>query len=193
MGITFATEPSDGLELVQETLQRIATDRDWKREVIGDVDVARSRLSEPFPIYNNSLENIRNSKVLPPVDAKPLGWRYLVVDRNRRVVASVDLRIDGDDTLHLSRIWRGPVLDALVAAVGFAEGLFASGTLATSDDYELRGLELPAVFFSGLWLQGVADRILPISADVSGIDLLSAYDESDIAAALAPIAAARLT
>lgn len=193
MGITFAGEPPNGLETVKEALRRIATDRDWKREVIGNVNLARSQLTEPHPIYTTSLESVRAKNVLPSADAEPIGWRYLVVDLNRRVVASVDLSVDRDGGgLHLSRIWRGPVLDELIAAVGHAGGLFAAGTLDNTTDYELRALELPSVYFMGLWLHGVTDRVVTVTTDVRGLDPVSDYSEDDLAGVLAPIAASRL-
>jgi len=85
----------------------------------------------------------------------------------------------------------GPYVESTAAAIARAE---ADPDLAR-DDYEVRVLRIPALYFMGVWLKnerGGADVLIPLDPAPSGLEAGRTFTPEDVLSALAAPARARL-
>lgn len=164
MNIQFATPPAGGLQLVQDRVNSIHQRRQQRSLAGGSDAVAAAAMPQqaaqavrPFPIYTYPLDELCSD--LEPQPPRLVGWRYLLVDQDQVVeVADVAQDAAGGAPKFLG-LSRGRVVQATTEAVAIAEQVAGA-------QFELRGLEVPSVYASALWLKAQRpseDRFIPMS------------------------------
>lgn len=121
--------------------------------------------------------------------ARRTGWRYLVVQGDRAVAAAVVDAPEGKSRMQFSHVNSGPFVEETVNAVSQAEGLEA----VARGDYEVRLLNIPALYVMALWLHGERDDLLlPMPPTNENLDAKKVYTPSDLLKRLKRAAQARL-
>ena len=124
--------------------------------------------SEAHAVYFVPLDALAQGKLLQA--ARQTSWRYLLVQDNA-AIAEAELSAG-------SRTAKGAKARSL-DFVSLTHGPFAAGTVdalsaaerlpqVAREDYELRLLKIPAVYFVSLWLHGAKDDILIPMGDPPG-------------------------
>lgn len=114
------------------------------------------RVSQPIPLYTIALQDIDDSEFLST--AKAIGWRYVIFAEGPIAVADVEeTEVPGKPRFR--RLTRGPISQRLVAAISLAESIYRE----ERSDFELRILEIPALYTVALWLSGEQDLFIPIA------------------------------
>jgi hypothetical protein len=114
------------------------------------------RMSQPIPLYTIGLQDIHDSEFLTA--AREIGWRYVIFAEGPIAVADVE-ETESPGKPHFRRLTRGPIAQRLVEAISLAEGIYRN----EQSDYELRMLEIPALYTVALWLNGKQDAFIPIA------------------------------
>jgi hypothetical protein len=150
-------------------------------------------VASPRPLYNLGLDSITQGRGLDA--ATPVGWRTLVAVANTPVaLADADAESDGPRVRAMNY---GPFVDGLARAEEMG-GPEAGGGDAGGDGPELeeRILQVPGVYFVGLWLHDEADPgndvIVPVAPAPPGLVATRRYAAADVLAELATLAEARL-
>lgn len=96
------------------------------------------------------------------VESFPRGWRVFAFDDREAVAA--DLVARGDEVI-ATRVFSGPdvrgTLDALSVAEGFAE---------EKGDVEVRILDVPSLFFTGVWVLSDDPRCIEVREGMEPVD-----------------------
>jgi hypothetical protein len=147
--------------------------------------------SEAHPVYFVPLDALAKGKLLDA--AKQTGWRYLLVQDNA-AVAEAELSVSRGAKsakasktattarpLQFASLTHGPFAAATVDALGAAERL----PQVERDDYEMRLIKIPAVYFVALWLHGAkGDILIPMGDPPGGLERNKPYTEAQIIEAL---------
>jgi hypothetical protein len=141
--------------------------------------------SEAHPVYFVPLDALTEGKLLKA--AKQTSWRYLLV-KGSAAIAEAELSSRSRQTkggrshsLDFLRFTQGPFASATVDALHAAERL----PQVARADYELRLLNIPAVYLVALWLHGAKDDILiPMGDPPAGLKRNEPYNEPAVIAAL---------
>jgi hypothetical protein len=111
-----------------------------------------------------------------------------VVRGDRAVAAAVIDAPEGKSRMQFSHVNSGPFVEETVNAVSQAEGLEA----VARGDYEVRLLNIPALYVMALWLHGEADDLLlPMPPTNESLDAKKVYTPSDLLKRLKRAAQAR--
>ena len=142
--------PSEGLS----TLGRALSDLRAHTPALGRMFRAQAQpqITQPLQVFLLQLDDIVDENF--PERAKPVGWRYLILDPDS--VAAADVGLEGD-VFH--RLMHGRHAERLLNATRFAGDKFAKDP----DDYDLRILEIPSLYVAALWLQGPKDIFVPFA------------------------------
>ena len=141
--------------------------------------------SEAHPVYFVPLDALAEGKLLNA--ARQTSWRYLLVQDNAAVaeaeISAGSRRAKGakSRSLDFVSLTQGPFASATVDALAAAERL----PQVARENYELRLLNIPAVYFVALWLHGAKDDILiPMGNPPVGLKRNEPYSEAAVIAAL---------
>jgi hypothetical protein len=141
--------------------------------------------SEAHPVYFVPLDALAEGKLLQA--AKQTSWRYLLVQDNAPIAeaelaaASRGKKGAKSRSLDFVSLTHEPFAGATVDALGAAERL----PQVAREDYELRLLKIPAVYFVALWLHGSKDDILmPMGDPPGGLKANEPYTEAQVIKAL---------
>jgi hypothetical protein len=119
--------------------------------------------------------------------AKPIAWRYLLVNEDTALSAA-ELIEREDGTLTFAEMNTGPFVQATADIVAAAERLDE----VSRGDFELRLLRVPSVYLVALWLRGNdADLLLPLPPAPDGLDAGHVYSPTEILVILRPQAQSR--
>jgi len=176
MGVKLPDEPRGGRRAVMRALLRFAPHADRPAGTVLDVarelgaDPGSLAISIPHRVYGLGLGDVAHPAPLSL--AKPLRWSFLV-DRDDEPVAIVETalrRTRGE--LPVTRIRTGAAAARLRAAV---EAIDGHGAFEVGG-HELRGLRIPALGVTCLWLHGRRgqEHLYPIEgwpASLSGREL----------------------
>ena|SRR6185295_17189105 len=113
-------------------------------------------------------------------EAFPKGWRAFAFDLQNAIAA--DLVVAGDEIV-ASRAFGDSSARATVEAIAIAEDLAGS-----EQDVEVRILDIPSLFFTGVWVLAAQSRCIEIHDDGGP----TVRDAADLFAELALFAEARL-
>jgi hypothetical protein len=140
----------------------------------------------PHPVYTAGLDDLAAGKLLDA--ARPDGWRYLLV-RGDEAVATATVGVpDAGGAPGISHITQGPFVEATLEALHRAEALDE----VRGGDFELRLLDVPALYLRALWLHGPRDILLPLPPAPEPLEAYRPYREGEVVAALRDRAAERL-
>jgi hypothetical protein len=156
MAIKLGSAPSEGMTVVQQglaTLNRVSA----RRALLGGALVNVSVL-QPQEVYNLSLDALAQGADLS--GAKPAGWRYFISDGQEPIEAASLSPRAGGAGLEFVGVNQGELIKDASQAMIAAEKL----DVVQQKDYEVRWLQIPALYVQGVWLkdlEGAEDRVLP--------------------------------
>lgn len=184
MPITFPKAPRAAAAKLVGHLTELARERKMPHRM-AELRLESLSHSEAHAVYFVPLDALAEGKLLQA--AKQTSWRYLLVQDNAPV-AEAELAAGGrgakgakSRALDFMSLTHGPFAGATVDALGAAERL----PQVARDDYELRLLKIPAVYFVALWLHGAKDDILlPMGQPPGGLKPNEPYTEAQVIAAL---------
>lgn len=143
----------------------------------------------PHPVYVAGLEDLAQGRLLET--ARENGWRYLLIRGDQAVATATVGTGEGGAGMEFSHVTQGPFVEATVEGLRRAEALDE----VASGDYELRLLDVPAMYLRALWLHGEngeGEMLIPLPPAPDGIEPYRAYSEPELVAALHPAAVARM-
>jgi hypothetical protein len=114
------------------------------------------QVSQPIRVYTVKLSDIRDEDF--PDRAVPTGWRYLIDANGPVAVADLKEVGQGGGPPAFGRLLRGPIVEDLPRAIDYATRQFSSDTR----QYEVRILEIPAIYKTAVWLHGPEEIFIPI-------------------------------
>ncbi|HTS23306.1 MAG TPA: hypothetical protein VMN79_16035 [Casimicrobiaceae bacterium] len=184
MPITMRTPPRGGAARLVGHLTELARERTLPQRM-REMRLETLSHSEPHPVYFVPLDALAEGKLLAA--AKQTSWRYLIVQDND-AVAEAELTVGRRGAksaaarpLAFAGLTHGPFAAATVDALHAAERL----PQVARDDYELRLLRIPAVYFVALWLHGAKeDLLIPMGNPPGGLKSNHPYSEAAIVRAL---------
>jgi hypothetical protein len=186
MPITFPKAPRAAASRLVGHLTELARERKMPHRM-AEMRLESLSHSEAHPVYFVPLDALAEGNLLQA--AKQTSWRYLLVQDNA-AVAEAELSAGSRSakgakarSLDFVSLTHGPFAEATVDALAAAERL----PKVAREDYELRVLKIPAVYFVSLWLHGANDDILvPMGDPPGGLKRNEPYSEAQVIAALRP-------
>ena len=184
MPITFPKAPRAAAAKLVGHLTELARERKMPQRM-SMMHLESLSHSEAHPVYVVPLDALAEGKLLEA--AKQTTWRYLLIQNNAPIAeAELAAGVRGakgakSRSLDFVSLTHGPFAGATVDALGAAERL----PQVVRDDYELRLLRIPAVYFVALWLHGAKDDILvPMGQPPGGLKANDPYTEAQVIDAL---------
>ena len=184
MPITFPKPPRAAAAKLVSHLTEVARERKLPHRM-PEMRLESLSHSEAHPVYFVPLDALADGKLLQA--AKQTSWRYLLVQDNEPIaeaeLASGSRSAKGAKSraLDFVSLTHGPFARATVDALGAAERL----PQVDREDYELRLLKIPAVYFVALWLHGArGDILMPMGNPPGGLKPNEPYSEAQVIDAL---------
>jgi hypothetical protein len=180
MPIKVAAPPKDAMKILKTGIKRLAGADDTLGKVEG--------LSHPHRAFNLGLDELVSNKPITTA-AKHVGWRSVLVDREKRAIAAAEL-LKTRAGLRFACIGYGPHATdsgAQTAAVRWSRRKKA--------DHEMTLLRVPGAFCVALWLRstdGTPDAFVPISPCPPSLIPNKIYAEEEFRTALLPDATTQL-
>lgn len=146
------------------------------------------RYSDPHRNYFVRLDSIINGDLL--LDAEPKSWRYLVVEDTTGVgeleVATSPNELNEEVVDRFLAMHHGKSAQHTLDAIHEAESL----PEVAKTDFELRFIQVPALYFFAVWLHAPSEDILiPTTNGIKALKQGKAYSEQDVLKILKPRAA----
>lgn len=163
------------------------------RDAIGSIlrpgAPAPTETAAPHPVYAAGLEELAEGRLLET--ARENGWRYLLIRGDQAVATATVDTGPGSAEMRFSHVTQGPFVEATLEGLRRAEALDE----VASGDYELRLLDVPAMYLRALWLHGEngeGEMLIPLPPAPDGIEPYRAYSEPELVGALHAAAVERL-
>jgi hypothetical protein len=146
---------------------------------------ARLSLAAPHQVVQLALFDVAGLRLSD--SARPVGWRFIVVDESR-AVGAVEVREDEGDTAGyvFSHFNSGQFVNSTVEAFARLEEL-------GREPHDVRLLDVPALYVQALWLHGTADEYMPLRPAPDPLEPYRIYSADEFSRHLAPLAATRAT
>jgi hypothetical protein len=191
MPITLRSPPRGAAAVLASHLTELARDRKLPQRM-PQIRMEALSHSEAHPVYFVPLDALARGKLLDA--AVQTGWRYLLVQDNA-AVAEAELAVprrgakaaksskvaNTAKPLEFASLTHGPFAAATVDALDAAERL----PQVERDDYEMRLIKIPAVYFVALWLHGAkGDLLIPMGDPPGGLKRNKPYTEAQVIEAL---------
>jgi hypothetical protein len=145
MPLRAADAPNRVLEEVRSTLNEFAKRGRFRTPALARARADRLTLALPHPVYTLSLQDLVDGRRLR--DARLVAWRYLV-EADRTPVASAEVLVAEGKPPTFSQFNEGPFVESTAAAL---DELQRRPELDEAS-YELRALQIPALYVVALWL-----------------------------------------
>jgi hypothetical protein len=144
---------------------------------------AHLSLAAPHQVFHLALFDVVGLRLSD--HARPVGWRFIVVDKSR-AVGAVEVREDDGDAAGyvFSHFNSGQFVDSTVEAFARLEEL-------GREPHDIRLLEVPALYVQALWLHGSTDEYMPLRPAPSPLEPYRIYSADEFWRHLAPLAATR--
>src|ERR1044072_8550057 len=172
MELQVPDPPEQGIDIVHEALSSAIREPNVAASAITEAAPEDLATSACYKVYFVGFWDLIEGRLLSA--AKLKGWRYLIFNQDRAVVAA-ELQTGGDQ-VRFSNINRGPFVDSAVEAVTFAENL----EIVRKENFELRALEISPLYFVSLWLHGPQDLLIPLRPAPNELEPLRVYEESEL-------------
>jgi hypothetical protein len=182
--VVAATDRS--VELVGSQLAELAGRTAYRDRALTHADPSALALAVPHDVYTVGLGDLSEGATLDA--ATVVGRRFLVMEGDRPIAAAELADQEKGTGFQLNE---GPFVEATAAAIEHAE----SDPDLAGDDYEVRLLRIPAIYFTGLWLkseQRDADVVIPLDPAPSPLEAGRTYTAAETLSALAELARTRL-
>ena len=155
MAIVHPTAPEKGMKILTDSLSSLFLDKQVVQHFLKDTNLKDLHVTEPHQVYTVELEEIINKRLLSA--AQPAAWRYLLIDNSKKTaVLEADLVENDDGEIQFNGLYQSPFSYSTVKALESAENL----TAVRNNDFEIRFLKVPAVYFAALWLHNDSQNII---------------------------------
>jgi hypothetical protein len=181
-----ATLKDETVEVVRSRLSDLARRAGFPQRALSRANPIALALAAPHDIYALGLADLAGGASIEA--AERVGRRVLVLDGDQ-AIASAELAIRDDESA--LQVNEGPYVESTAAAIRRAD---QDPDLA-NDDYEIRVLRVPALYFMALWLKpdrGGDDLMIPLEPAPAPFDRQRKYAPDEILAALREAARIRL-
>ena len=165
MPVTQRDPPTEVREAVQAALQHFARIPEAQLHALAGTRPSELALTVPHPVFSLGLSDLTATGALTAT--RPTGWRYLL-RQGDEVVASAATSATRAGDEQFSHFNQGPFVASTTVALATANGL-----PETQDrSFELRLLNVPALFTMALWLHadGDNDVLIPLNPSPDGIE-----------------------
>lgn len=157
MSLTVPPPPPQGLNIVRDAVGSLINQETPAFQALRDTNRENVTVAAPHPVYVMGLIDVAEGTHLS--NARLVGWRYLVLN-DERSLAAVEVNTDNaEQQVQFSSINQGRFVESTLEAIAFAEGLDE----VREEDFELRLLEIPALYVVSLWLQGNRAILIPLA------------------------------
>lgn len=180
MALQVPDPPEQGMGIIREALSSAINQPGLTASAIAESASAELTTAGPHQVYFVTLSDLAEGRLLSA--AKLKGWRYLIFEQEQPVVAA-ELRT-GETELSFSNVNRGPFVAGTVEGVTFAESL----DVVHEEDFELRALEISAIYLVALWLHGKQDLLIPLRPAPEQLEPLTVYREEEVIERLRAVA-----
>jgi hypothetical protein len=153
MAITKAAGPLGGSTAINNSVSFLLATGPKSLSPTGGATSLKA--SQPVRLFMLQANDIVDSNFLE--HAKPIGWRYLIVNDGPIAVADVRDGAGGSQEASFGSLIRGRVAERMNSAAQVAEQKYES----TQETFEQRILEIPSLYISALWLHGPRDIFIP--------------------------------
>ncbi|WP_216911497.1 hypothetical protein [Nocardia noduli] len=162
MPLHLPDPPSEVPDKVKGKLRAFADGAKFSTKALRGAAKDQLDLSTPHQIFTLGLDDITTGSGLEA--ARPVGWRYLVVD-GTQIIASAETTLAPDGTQEMARFTEGPFVlatDKALKVVRKLPQLAAAG-------FDLRLLRIPALYVMALWLHSpITDILAPLEPSPIG-------------------------
>ena len=185
MTLRVVPATAESVELVGSQVAELAGRTVFRDRALTRADPAALAVAVPHDVYLIGLGDLAGGASLDA--ATVVGRRFLVMDGDRPIAAAELADQERGTGFQLNE---GPYVEATAAAIEHAE----SDPDLADDDYEVRLLRIPALYFMGLWLkseQPDADVVIPLDPAPAPLEAGRKYTAAGILSALAGLASVR--
>jgi hypothetical protein len=186
MPLRFATQPANGMTLVQRGLDRLSTRQSPLSAHSVSLDALQ--IAEPRAVYDLRADAVADGQGLD--SAVLTGFRYLIASGGATVAAAEVQADDAGNATLLANFNYGPFVEATAQALPRVATLAPVGAAS----YEARDLRFAAIGLMALWLKpdsGGADIIYPLAPAPAGLQADQPYTGDDFLQAIRPLAQKR--
>lgn len=153
MTIHLSPGPSDGREAVRHALAHLLPQLvGGSRSPLGGGNEAAST-SQPLPVFSVKLDEIDDETFTKKANAA--GWRYIV--KSGAPIGVADVKVSRSGAVAFKSLTRGPTAERLQMAADYADATYGRGV----ERFDVRILEVPALYSNVLWLHGPRDVFIP--------------------------------
>ena len=188
MPLSLATNaPSDGIEAIRKALDEIRARPGTVLQHFSAEVLDRLEVSLPHPVFMLGLDDAAADKLTEA--AKLVSWRYLLIAGEESAPAAAEVRAGaGENTVEFLHVDSGPFVGAMVDAIAMAEKLH----VVEQQDFEIRLLQVPAIYLVALWLHNPAsDIFIPIGKTPPQIARRQPYPAAEFKPLVAALARSR--
>ncbi|MFF5037410.1 hypothetical protein [Nocardia salmonicida] len=162
MPLHLPDPPSEVPDKVKGKLRAFADGAKFSTKALRGARKDQLDLSTPHQIFTLGLDDITAGAGLDA--ARPVGWRYLVVD-GAQIIASAETTLAPDGTQEMAQFTEGPFVLATDKALKIVRKL---PQLAAAG-FELRLLRIPALYVMALWLHSpFVELLVPLDPSPIG-------------------------
>lgn len=185
MAIVLETGPALGLDIIQARVPSLLEEA-GKDLAFGKMVSTGADVSQPQPIYDASLQDVLDNKLL--AGARLIGWQYLILNGDT-VRASAELvSVSGDLSQWQYSVLHQPPAMLVEDAIHTAEGL----PQFQQNEYQLRILRAPELHLYAVWLHRLGDEwLIPAAPTTSMLKPNRPYTETELNELLHPFAVSR--
>ncbi len=174
------------VETVRSHLSDLAARSNFRDRALARANPATLALAAPHDVYSLDLAELAAGASLDA--ATVVGRRFLVMDGPTPVASAEVAEPDKDSAFQVNE---GPYVKSTAVAIARAE----TDPEFANDDYEVRVLRVPALYFMGLWLRnepGSADVVIALDPAPAPLEAGSKYRPVELLSVLAKSARERL-
>lgn len=150
------TAPPNGARTIRDALAALELFPDLQQGFFDGIAAVDIAIGDPIPTYTVGLDDIQAGELTAA--AVLTHWRYLLsATRPARPLATADMGDDGKWVL--AGVNSGAVATSTAKAVAFAH----TAPEWKSGGFELRILQIPALYTVLVWLHGATETLIPIT------------------------------
>jgi hypothetical protein len=185
MSLKVSEAPVEAFKLVNDKIKAFSKRGQFRTRALSQAQPRALNLTVPHPVYTLTLEDIVQQRSLAV--ARTTGWRYLIQEGDS-AIASAEVITDARGVVQtFSQFNEGPFVAATARTIVAAEEI----PQVEDGVYELRLLQIPALYVMALWLkdaEGNRDLILPMEPMPNELEAGRSYTEAEFLAALEDLA-----
>lgn len=172
MPLRLPAPPQQGEGIILEALSSAVNQPTATAAAVAEAGPENLTTAAPHQVYSVGLRDLAEGRLLAAAQLR--GWRYIVL-KDERPLSSAELS-GGGEALSFSNFNHGPFVASTVEGVGRAEAL----DIVREEDFELRVLEVPALYVVALWLHGPRDLIIPLPPTRGQLEPFAVYEEDAV-------------